>query len=75
MNTEKFYSKYYYLDGEVHDDSGKTEDAFHETINLLPFPTKTSSSDFDSSVPVRGITGEFFRLESGTYVTPISGTW
>lgn len=66
MNTEAFYSTYYYNDGIIHAGQAKTKDGFCNTIGLVPFTSNPSVSDFDGSVPLSGITGEFFRLVSGT---------
>lgn len=72
MNTDLFYSTYYYNDGVVHKGEVKPKDPFRAIIGLLPFTSNPSSSDFDSSVPLRGITGEFFRLASDSDVLPFS---
>lgn len=65
MNFEKFYNTYL-------QEGNNSKDEFHETINVLPFTSNPSASNFDSSCGLKGITGEFFRKCSFQEIKPIA---
>ena len=65
MNFEKFYNTYL-------QEGNNSKDEFHETINVLPFTSNPSTSNFDSSCGLKGITGEFFRKCSSHEIIPIT---
>ena len=51
--------------------AGKFADEFHKSINILPFTSNPSASNFDNSCSLKGITGEFFRLCEKSGCKPI----
>ncbi len=65
MNFEKFYKTYL-------QEGNNSRDEFHVTINVLPFTSNPSASNFDSSCGLKGITGEFFRKCSTQEIKPIA---
>ena len=56
MDFQRFYDKYL----------NNSEDPYNVSINLLPFITNVSTSKFDATCGLKGITGEFFRDLKGT---------
>ena len=63
MNIDKFKNKFIVKakPSEGFAENEKFHDFFQIQINLLPFISNTSSSNFDNKCSLRGITGEFFR--------------
>lgn len=59
MDFLRFYDKYL-------NHSEKERDPYNVSINLLPFITNVSTSKFDGTCGLKGITGEFFRDLKGT---------
>ena len=59
MDFQRFYDKYLNL-------SEKERDPYNVSIDLLPFITNVSTSKFDGTCGLKGITGEFFRDLRGT---------
>ena len=59
MDFQRFYDKYL-------NHSEKERDPYNVSINLLPFITNVSTSKFDGTCGLKGITGEFFRDLRGT---------
>lgn len=59
MDFQRFYDKYL-------NHSEKERDPYNVSINLLPFITNVSTSKFDGTCGLKGITGEFFRDLKGT---------
>lgn len=59
MDFQRFYDKYL-------NHSEKERDPYNVSINLLPFITNVSTSKFDGTCGLKGITGEFFRNLRGT---------
>lgn len=56
MDFQRFYDKYL----------NNSEDPYNVSINLLPFITNVSTSKFDGTCGLKGVTGEFFRDLKGT---------
>lgn len=56
---------------EQYEQNGKFVDRFHASIDILPFTSNPSTSNFDNSCSLKGITGEFFRLCEKSGCTPI----
>lgn len=54
MNFQRIYEEYL-------NNSKKERDPYNVTIDLLPFISNVSTSKFDSTCSLKGITGEFFR--------------
>lgn len=54
-----------------HQTDGKFVDNWASTLNLLPFNLNPSSSGFDKSCGLSGITGEFFRKWENVELKPI----
>ena len=59
MDFQRFYDKYL-------NHSEKERDPYNVSIDLLPFITNVSTSKFDGTCGLKGITGEFFRDLRGT---------
>ncbi len=56
---------------ERYEQNGKFVDRFRESIDILPFTSNPSTSNFDNSCSLKGITGEFFRLCEKSNCRPI----
>lgn len=63
MNFEELKTRY--------EQNGKFIDRFRESIDILPFTSNPSTSNFDNSCSLKGITGEFFRLCEKSNCKPI----
>lgn len=56
---------------ERYEQNGKFVDRFRESIDILPFTSNPSTSNFDNSCSLKGITGQFFRLCERSNCKPI----
>lgn len=54
MDFQRLYNEYLNF-------ANKDQDRYNVSINLLPFITNSSSSKFDNTCSIKGITGDFFR--------------
>ena len=61
----KFTEHYYKKDQ-------KFADNWNETINLLPFTSNTSTSSYDKTCGLLGVTGEFFRKWENKEILPVA---
>lgn len=57
ITTDKFYSEYYKKTAKGIEFS----DSFRSSVLVLPFTSNPSTSDYDRTCGLRGVTGEFFR--------------
>ena len=65
LDYSKFTEHYYNKDQ-------KFADNWYETINLLPFTSNTSTSSYDKTCGLLGVTGEFFRKWENKEISPVS---
>ena len=54
MDFQRLYDEYL-------NHAKKERDPYNVSINLLPFISNVSTSKFDGTCSIKGITGEFFR--------------